>query len=67
MCSFRSNTKVIMIKKFDESKKNDYIYKTLKNFKKIFLKPTIQQLLSISRTQGKFKSEHLTLIEKKRF
>ena len=68
MCSFRSNTKARMIKKFDESKKNDYIYKTLKNFKKnIFKTNNTAVIIYISYPRKNSRANTIALIDKKDF
>ena len=68
ICSFKSYAKAIIIKKFDETKKNDYIYKTLKNYKKdIFKNNNTAVVIYISYPRKNSRANTIALVDKKDF
>lgn len=68
ICEFRSNTKAYLIKKFDSSKKNIYIYRNIKKNKKEIFKTSNEALLIyISYPRKNSRANSFTLISKKDF
>jgi pyruvate kinase len=68
ICSFRSYAKTFYISKFDESKKNTYIYSALKKYKNtIFKKNKSIILIYISYPRKASRANTIALVEKKDF
>ena len=68
ICSFRSYAKTIYINRFDESKKNTYIYSALKKHKReIFKNNNFIILIYISYPRKNSRANTIALVEKKDF
>ncbi len=68
ICSFRSNAKTIFIDKFDDSKKNFYIFAALKKYrKKIFENANAVIVIYISYPRKNSRANTIALVDKKDF